>query len=95
MFLQGFFRCNNQLKSVQNDTNLSSEALKFEWAWKFYSRKLSNSLFPLERRKRALATLMSLEKPTSKAIPYTEWETPINVVWQSGDTPEPPITNKN
>ena len=28
-----------------------SECLKFEWAWKFYSRKLSMKLFPLERRK--------------------------------------------
>ena len=59
-----------------------SEALKFEWAWKFYSRKLSKSLFPLDRRKQALNTLISLEKPTSKAIPYTEWEKPINVVWE-------------
>ena len=62
-----------------------SEALKFEWAWKFYSRKLSKKLFPLERRKQALNTLMSLDKPTSKAIPYLEWETPINVVWEYGD----------
>ena len=60
-----------------------SEALKFEWAWKFYSRKLSKSIFPLERRRQALNTLLSLDKPTSKAIPYAEWETPINVVWYS------------
>ena len=68
-----------------------SEALKFEWAWKFYSRKLSKTLFPLERRKQALNMLISLEKSTSKAIPYANWETPINVVWQSRDTPEPPL----
>ena len=60
-----------------------SECLKFEWAWKFYSRKLSINLFPLERRKRALERLISLEKSTSKAIPYCEWETPINVVWEN------------
>tara|TARA_X000000950_G_C13883882_1_gene648049 strand:- start:216 stop:632 length:417 start_codon:yes stop_codon:yes gene_type:complete len=60
-----------------------SECLRFEWAWKFYSRKLSNKLFPLERRKQALQTLMSLERPTSKAIAYCEWETPINVVWEN------------
>ena len=26
---------------------------------------------------------MSLERPTSKAIAYCEWETPINVVWEN------------
>ena len=34
-------------------------ALQFEWAWKFYSRKLSSALFPMERRKRALDKLLS------------------------------------
>ena len=58
-----------------------SEALKFEWAWKFYSRRLSRELFPLDRREQALNKLLSLEKSTSTAIPYFEWETPINVVW--------------
>lgn len=60
-----------------------SECLKFEWAWKFYSRKLSIKLFPLERRKQALKTLLSREKSTSKAIPYSEWDQPINVVWEN------------
>ena len=60
-----------------------SECLKFEWAWKFYSRKLSTKLFPLNRRKKALEQLLSLEKSTSKAIPYNEWETPIKVVWEN------------
>ena len=58
-----------------------SEALKFEWAWKFYSRRLSRELSPLDRREQALNKLLSLEKSTSTAIPYSEWETPINVVW--------------
>jgi structure-specific endonuclease subunit SLX1 len=58
-----------------------NEALKFEWAWKYYSRKLNKSLFPLERRKQALENLMAQEKSTSRAIPYREWETPINVIW--------------
>ena len=57
-------------------------ALQFEWAWKFQSRKLSQQLLPLERRQKALETLLSLERPTSKAIAYTEWEEPINVVWE-------------
>jgi len=59
-----------------------SEALKFEWAWKFYSRKLSQDLFPLERRKQALDTLLALDRPTSKALAYDEWELPIKVVWE-------------
>jgi structure-specific endonuclease subunit SLX1 len=58
------------------------EALKFEWAWKFYSRKLSKKLYPLHRRKQALENLMALERSTSKAIAYSDWETPIHVVWE-------------
>ena len=57
-------------------------ALQFEWAWKFYSRKLSPFLFPIERRKKALETLLSLDKPTSKAMCYTEWEVPPEIVWE-------------
>lgn len=57
-------------------------ALQFEWAWKFYSRKLSRKILPIERRKNALDKLLSLDKSTSNAIPYIEWATPINVVWE-------------
>ena len=60
-----------------------NEALKFEWAWKFYSRKLSKNLFPLERRKQALDKLLSMDKPTSKAIPYDDWEEPIKIIWEN------------
>ena len=58
-------------------------ALQFEWAFKFYSRKLPKKMYPLERRARALKALLSLERPTSKALAYTEWSQPINVVWES------------
>ena len=58
-------------------------ALQFEWAWKFYSRKLSQKLYPLERRRQALDTLLALERPTSKAISYDEWSEPIKVVWEN------------
>lgn len=51
-------------------------ALQFEWRWKQLSRKLSVSLKPLERRMMALKQLLSLDKPTSKAILYSEWESP-------------------
>jgi len=48
-------------------------ALQFEWRWKQLSRKLSLKLLPLERRLIALKELLSLERPTTKAIAYTEW----------------------
>mgnify|MGYP001060049433 FL=1 len=60
-----------------------NEALKFEWAWKFYSRKLNQKMFPLDRRKEALDNLLALERPTSKALAYDEWENPIKVVWEN------------
>jgi len=46
---------------------------------------LSSSLFPMERRKQALDTLLSLERPTSKAVPYSEWGAPPSVVWENTD----------
>ena len=49
-------------------------ALQFEWRWKQLSRKLvDKSLSPLEKRMAALEELLSLEKSTTKAIPYDEW----------------------
>lgn len=51
-------------------------ALQFEWRWKQISRKLSSSLLPLERRMKALTTLLALERPTSKAMAYSEWPEP-------------------
>lgn len=48
-------------------------ALQFEWRWKQISRKLSPKMFPLERRIIALKQLIALERPTSKAIAYSEW----------------------
>ena len=54
-------------------------ALQFEWRWKQISRKFSSSLLPLERRMKALVQLLSLERPTSKAMAYTEWPSPPQV----------------
>jgi predicted GIY-YIG superfamily endonuclease len=56
-----------------------SAALQFEWRWKQLSRKLPNQMFPLERRMKALKQLLALERPTSKAILYTEWSLPPKV----------------
>jgi predicted GIY-YIG superfamily endonuclease len=59
--------------------------LQFEWRWKQLSRKLS--LPPLEKRKSALSTLLSLERSTTKAIPYAEWPTPPKVIYPSATEP--------
>ena len=48
-------------------------ALQFEWRWKQISRKISPSISPIERRFKSLHKLLSLDKPTSKAIPYNQW----------------------
>ena len=55
-------------------------ALQFEWRWKQITRKLSPKLKPLERRMIALKQLLALERPTTKAKAYTEWETEPIVV---------------
>jgi structure-specific endonuclease subunit SLX1 len=54
-------------------------ALQFEWRWKQLSRKLPIKMKPLERRIKALRQLLDLPQSTSKAKPYTEWETPPEV----------------
>lgn len=58
-------------------------ALQFEWRWKQISRKLSNKLFPLKRRMIALKKLLSLDSSTSKAIPYSQWNSPPNIIFES------------
>ena len=59
--------------------------LQFEWRWKQLSRKLSPKMFPLERRMNALKQLLALERPTSKAITYTEWPAPPEVHLETDD----------
>ena len=51
-------------------------ALQFEWRLKHLSRKISNKMSPIERRINALKQLLKLDKPTSKAISYSEWNNP-------------------
>jgi len=60
-------------------------ALQFEWRWKQLSRKLSSALLPLDRRCRALKTLLELERPTTKSVAYTEWPSPPVVVVECDD----------
>ena len=60
-------------------------ALQFEWRWKQISRKLPANMFPLERRMKALKQLLDLERPTSKAVAYTEWPSPPQVNIETED----------
>lgn len=60
-------------------------ALQFEWRWKQLTRKMSPQLKPLERRIIALKQLLALERPTSKAKAYTEWETPPIVLMEDDE----------
>jgi structure-specific endonuclease subunit SLX1 len=60
-------------------------ALQFEWRWKQLSRKLPAKMFPLERRMKALEELLSLERPTTKAMTYKEWPTPPEVIIEMED----------
>lgn len=53
-------------------------ALQFEWRWKQISRRCVGG--PLERRMRALQELLALDRPTSAAVPYSEYPTPLEVV---------------
>lgn len=57
-------------------------ALQFEWRWKQLSRKLPMSMEPVERRKKALEQLLALERPTTKALAYSEWASPPEIVWE-------------
>lgn len=60
-----------------------NEALKFEWRWKQISRQIQKNKptqKPIERRMEALNILLNLNKPTSKAKLYSEWENPPSVI---------------
>lgn len=61
-------------------------ALQFEWRWKQISRQIqkhSPKQLPIERRLDALQKLLELDKPTTAAIPYHEWPSMPEVVWES------------
>jgi len=60
-------------------------ALQFEWRWKHLSRKYPAKMNPLERRITALKELLALERPTSKALAYTEWPSPPQVHCETPD----------
>ena len=60
-------------------------ALQFEWRWKQLSRRISLSVNPLHRRMIALKQLLKLERPTSKAKAYTEWNELPKVVLEDDE----------
>jgi len=53
------------------------QALQFEWALKFYSRKLKGS--PLQKRLWSLLALLDAKKVTAKAEPMPD----LHIVWES------------
>lgn len=55
-------------------------ALQFEWRWKQLTRKITISIHPLHRRIIALKQLLKLERSTSKAKPFSEWQEPPTVI---------------
>ena len=62
-----------------------NEALKFEWRWKQISRQIQKKnprINPTEKRLEALNQLLQLEKSTSSAIPYNQFNIKPNVVYK-------------
>jgi putative endonuclease len=60
-------------------------ALQFEWRLKQLTRRISLSINPLHRRMLALKQLLKLERPTSKAKAYTEWDQLPKVVLEDDE----------
>ena len=60
-----------------------SSALQFEWKWKYLTRKQGKKISPVERRIKALHTLLNSEKSTSNAKPFSEWEIPPEIIFEN------------
>lgn len=59
-------------------------ALQFEWKWKHESRKLFKlHKLPLKRRIHALKNIMMSDRSTSKAIPFSEWIIPPDIIFEN------------
>ena len=65
-------------------------ALQFEWAWKNRSRKQRGAT-PLQRRMLALQELLADSRPTAKAVPYSEYPTALEVIWEANDVEIPSL----
>ena len=64
-----------------------SSALQIEWRWKQLGRtQCKNIKNPIERRLHSLKMLLSLEKPTNRAIPYDAYPSgPPEIIWESDE----------
>lgn len=61
-------------------------ALQFEWRWKQISRRFSDKkLKPIEKRMKALKMLLALDRPTTKAVAYSEWPAPPNIILEDDE----------
>ena len=56
-------------------------ALQFEWKWKNATKSMKQR-HPVERRKAALEYILALDKPTRKAVPYSEYADPLQIHWE-------------
>ncbi len=65
-------------------------ALQIEWKWKQLGRtEFSKIRNPIERRLYSLKRLLSLEKPTSSAIPYDAYpDGPPIIIWDKEELKE-------
>ena len=59
-------------------------ALQFEWAWKNRTKNYKGKGDPLTRRFKALQELLADSRPTSLAVPYSEYPTPLEVILEEG-----------
>ena len=62
-------------------------ALQFEWRWKQIKRKIykKNQKYNLKRCVEALKLLINLKSSTTKAIPFSDWEIPLEVVCEDDE----------
>ena len=63
-------------------------ALQFEWRWKQLSRKYGSNMKPFERRMNALKDLLELDRPTTKAMSYSEWPEPPTIHFENDQIEE-------
>ena len=65
-------------------------ALQIEWRWKQIGRtQCSHIRNPIDRRLHSLYRLLTLDKPTSKGIPYDAYpDGPPVIVWESDEMKE-------
>ena len=65
-------------------------ALQIEWRWKQLGRtQCSHIRNPIDRRLHSLYRLLTLDKPTSKGIPYDAYPNgPPVIIWESDEMKE-------